>query len=902
MVYVEESVQSTTDGLARELRLLKDRAGLSLARLAARCWCSRSSLERYLNGKVFPPRDTVQAISDTCGGDTAAVLTLWELAWAARGGKQRGRAAAGRPQPAARERAATPLTPAQLPPDVGGFTGRSTQLARLDSVVAELADGAGAGSVPVAAVAGTAGVGKTALAVHFGHRVAGRFPDGQLFLDMRGYAATPPMTAVEALGWLLRSLGVPADQIPPDEQEQAALYRSALAGKRVLVVLDNARSAAQICPLVPASPHSLVVVTSRTTLANLDGARHVQLDILSEREALALLTRLVGADRVTAEPVATGNLVGLCARLPLAVRIAAARLAARPTWTIATLVDRLADQSRRLDELRVGERAVRASFAVTYHALKTSDDPVDHRAARMFRLLGMLDWVQMSVPVAAALLDQPHPDAAAALERLLDVRLLASAKPGRYHTHDLLRLYARDQARHEETKATHRAALHRALDCYLAAAEQASLLINARSRSESHLGAQAILSPHGRFTLSRLADIPAWADAEHANLIAAAKQAAATPDTADRAVRLTAALHGPFRTRAYWRDLITLRELAARVAHDLGDRRGEALAHEHIAWANAIQGGSAEEVLAPARRALALWRELGDRRGESACHIWLGHAYREQARLDDALTSHRQALIISRGIGDHDREAAALNALGLAYQRLECLDKAIAHHHQSLTVYRVLGNRTGIASTLGNIGWAYHRAGQHEAAVTYQQRALTLADETGHRYQQAEFRWALGQAHHALGNHDQARTNWQLSITILHDIGTLTADQADALRRQPIPRTPRSSNATPDRCLHATRLIHSPRSLRIRAKAITRNEYARAASPNGTRKLAYALVRRGRRRQPSRPSSPTDAFSHPRYLDYQYVTLQYLVSGPHIWSHTFTRTSSAVPSTTCRHV
>lgn len=761
------------DVLARELRLVKDRAGLSLARLAGKAWCSRSALERYLNGKVFPPRHVVLAIAEACEADGKAIAALWEQAWAARAGGQR------EPEPAG----ATP-TPAQLPPDVRGFTGRNAELDALEAVLAELD---GAGQVLITAVAGTAGVGKTALAVHFGHRVAARFPDGQLHLDLRGYSAAPPMTAVEALGRMLRSLGVPPDHLPADEQELAALYRSVMAGKRMLVMLDNARSAEQVTPLLPAGPRNLVVVTSRTTLATLDSAAHVQLDIMPEPEALDLLRRLVGPARVDAEPDAARTLVALCSRLPLAVRIAAARLAARPAWPVAALAEWLADETRRLDELRVGERAVRASFAITYHALTTGADPADRQAARMFRLLGVLDWVDMSAPVAAALLDRPQAEAVLALENLLDARLLDCAEPGRYHTHDLLHLYAREQARLDETAADRDEAFRRALDCHLSAATHATLLIN---REAKHVGDEPAPGRHGGFTLAGPADIPGWADAEHANLVAVATQAAAGPrDIAERAVRLTAALQRPFNARGYWPDLLALRGLAARVAHRIGDRRGEAVAYEDLALVNLVSGRT-DDMVAAAQRALGIYRELGDRRGEAAYHIWLGEAYLDQGRLSDAVASHQEGLALSRKVGDRDREARALNMLGIVLQRLGRFDEAVLSHEESLGVYREIGNRIGIASTLGNLGWAHHRDGRHETAIAYQRQALDVAGETGHRRQQAEFLWALGLTQHALGEEHPARASWQRSIGILHDIGALTPAQADRLRRQPVPPTP----------------------------------------------------------------------------------------------------------------
>jgi tetratricopeptide (TPR) repeat protein len=785
-VDVPGSEQSPIDDLAHELRLLKDRAGLSLSRLAARCWCSKSALERYLNGKVFPPRDTVTALSNACGGDIPALMALWERAWTARGGMRRGTSPTTT-EVATLQCPVAPLTPAQLPPDIRGFTGRSAELARLEFLLTELDTGTGADSIPFIAITGSAGVGKTALAIHFGRRVAERFPDGQLYIDLRGHAAVPPVAAAEALGRMLRSLGVPPERIPPDEQERAALYRSVLAGKRVLVMLDDAHSAAQVTPLLPVGPRSLVVVTSRGTLATLDGATHVHLDVLSQQDALALLARFAGAGRVAAELVSAAKLVVLCSRLPLAVRIAAARLAARPAWTITTLVDRLTDETRRLDEFGIGGLTVRTSFAVSYHALTTSADPIDQRAARMFRLLGVLEWVQLSVPVAAALVGETQSDAAAALERLLDARLLDSTRPGLYHAHDLLHLYAREQASREELAADRQAALHRALDCYLAAAERVTLLID--PQAASHVGAEPTPSPQGGFDLSGLADTIGWTDAEHTNLVAAVKQAVATPGAADRAVRLTAALYWPLETRAHWQDLVTLRELAAQVARRLGDRPAEALAHEDLAWVSVMRGRADAAVVA-GRRALALWRELGNYRGKASSLIWLGHAYRSQGRHDDVITSYQKALAIARDLGDRGLKARALNALGLEHQRLRHLDEAITHHRHALTLFHTLANRTGTVSALGNLGWAHHRAGRHQAAVTYQRLALALATTTGHRYQQAESLWALGQTHHALGNHDNARTNWRKSITILHDVGALSNDQADALHRQPVPQTP----------------------------------------------------------------------------------------------------------------
>ena len=669
--------------------------------------------------------------------------------------------------------------PRQLPVDIVHFTGRERYLADLRTVL----DRDEPAAVVITAIDGTAGVGKTALAVHFGHRVADRFPDGQLYLDLRGYARTSPMSAGEALGWMLRSLGLPPERIPTEEQEQAALYRSVLAGKRVLVMLDNARSAGQVRPLLPASPGCLVVVTSRTTLATLDGVSHLHLDVLPEPEALALLARLAGRDRVRREPDAATTLVSLCARLPLAVRIAGARLAARPTWTLASLVDRLTDEQRRLDELEVDDRAVRASFAVTYHALGTSPDPVDQRAARTFRLLGTLDWVEMSVPIAAALLDEPQPAAEAALERLLDAHLLDSTSPGRYDTHDLLRLYAREQAHAEPDRHD---ALLRALDCNIAAAEQAGLLLT--SDPHSVIG-DRVSAPRGGFTLSTSADVAGWIDTEQANLLAAANQAAMTPGAETLAVRLVAALARPFEGRGYWRDLVSLLELVIQTAHDLGDLPGEARVRTDLGYVY-LRVGRTDDAIAIAHQAALDSRQVGDRRGESVCLRYIGHGLFELQRQDEAIARYQEALVICRDIDYRYGEAATLNALGLCYQRLHRLDEAIVCHRQALTIYGEIGSHQAESSALNNLAWAFHRSGDHGTAVAHFQEALIAARETGFRYAEAEILWGLGQTQHALGHNDEARTYWWHAITILQDIGALTIDEAEALRAQPIPDTP----------------------------------------------------------------------------------------------------------------
>jgi DNA-binding SARP family transcriptional activator len=353
----------------------------------------------------------------------------------------------------------------QLPVDVADFVGR---VGLIDQVTSLLDDDR---RVLIVALSGPAGVGKTALAVHVAHRLVGRFPDGQLYVDLHGAAAGPrPLQPLEVLGRFLRALGMEPAAVPASLEEASGAFRSWVAGRRVLVVLDNAADAAQVVPLLPASAGCGVLVTSRRVLAGLAGAAHRHLDGLADAEVLELLGCLAGQERMAAEPEAAAEVARCCGSLPLALRIAGARLAARPAWPVRALAERLADQERRLDELEMGEVGVRASFQVSHQQLHCSDDPVDREAAGAFGLLGMLHGPEVGAPVAAWLLDASEPAAERVLERLVDAQLLQTPAPGRYRLHDLLRLYARELAHQHHPGPARAAALTRALGFYMASA------------------------------------------------------------------------------------------------------------------------------------------------------------------------------------------------------------------------------------------------------------------------------------------------------------------------------------------------------------------------------------------------------------------------------------------------
>jgi tetratricopeptide (TPR) repeat protein len=434
---------------------------------------------------------------------------------------------------------------------------------------------------------------------------------------------------------------------------------------------------------------------------------------------------------------------------------------------------------------QIADRAVRASFAVSYNALGTSSDPLDQTAARVFRLTGVLDWVHLSVPITAALLDRPHTDAHAALERLVDDHLLDSPSPGRYRTHDLLRLYARDVAEGDEPQHQRHSALRRALACYVAAAEQATRLLD--PAMVSRVGENP--GPHSGFPLRTPAEASTWIDTEHGNLVAAARQAAAVDAGPDLAVRLTAALHWPLDFRGRRQDQLALRQLGAETALRLHDPHGEALAHEDIGYIYS-QMGRMDDAIGVARRALTIWRAVGDHLGEQRCLNLLGLCYRNQQRFDKAIACHRRSGAICRGLGHRSGEASALNGLGLVYQRLRRFDKAFVCHRRTYDIEKDLGHRFGEAVALGNLGWAHQRAGDTRQACAYHERSIAIAQEIGHHYQEAESLWGLGHDHHALGRPGQARTHWRRAISILHDLGELTDDESSDLRRQPVPDTP----------------------------------------------------------------------------------------------------------------
>ncbi|WP_051940584.1 AfsR/SARP family transcriptional regulator [Phaeacidiphilus oryzae] len=412
------------------------------------------------------------------------------------------------PAPHAEGVSALPLTPAQLPIDIADFTGRS----KLISELSDILRAPDSRTVVISALAGIGGVGKTTLAVHTAHRIRSDFPDGQLYADLAG-AGPSPTDPATVLGDFLRTLGVPAREVPDGSDRRSAMYRTLLADRRLLVVLDNARDAAQVRPLLPGTAGCAVVVTSRARMAGLAGVRAFDVDVMEEDEALQLFATIAGPERVAAEPEAARQVVGVCSRLPLAVRIVASRLAARPGWTVATLAERLADQRRRLDELHVGDLAVEATFHLGYTQLTPEQ-------ARAFRLLALPDGPDFSRASAAALLGTDEYGAEDLAESLVDAGLLESPEPGRYRYHDLIRLYARRQSERHEDPKERELTLHRLMDHFQATVRCASRLLE----PNDVLTGQLPPTTSEGCTLETPEEAHSWLAAEHAGLLALAEQ------------------------------------------------------------------------------------------------------------------------------------------------------------------------------------------------------------------------------------------------------------------------------------------------------------------------------------------------------------------------------------------
>ncbi len=666
--------------------------------------------------------------------------------------------------------------PRQLPGAPPHFTGRSAELAVLAGMLDQ-----GAGGTMVVSIAGTAGVGKTALAVHWAHQVSDRFPDGQLYLNLRGFGPSEaPMTAAAAVRLLLDGLEVAPERITADLDADAALYRSVTAGKKMLIVLDNARDAAQVRPLLPGAPGCLVLVTGRpalTGLAAADGAHLLILDVLTKEQSRQMLAARLGQQRVAAEAAPVSELTGLCARLPLALSIAAARASARPGLPLAELVAELRDSRVRLDALGTGDAATDLRRIFCWSCQQLS-----HQAGRMFRLLSMHSGPDITTPAAASLAGLPPWRAAQALAELSAASLITRPAAGRYALHDLLRAYAAEQARAAQSSKAIRAARRRVLDHYLHTASAASLLSDPH-REPVILGRpQRGVRPEEMTSLRQALD---WFRAERQVLLGAISQAADGGfDT--HAWQLPWAVAPLLGGQGYWQDQVTTQQSALAAARRLGNLSAQTHAYHALGMAHARLGvhGQAMQSLTAA---LNLARQLGDSALQAREHAGLGMACDEQGRSRDALAHTRQALELSRAAGHRYGEAHSLNSIGWQQAQLGNYQETIPHCQQALALYRELGDVHGEAAALDSLGYAHHHLNNYARAIACYQEAINVLGDTGDRDDLAEFLTHLGDAHQAAGHDIAARRAWQQALPILDD---LQHPAAAELRSRLAPRPP----------------------------------------------------------------------------------------------------------------
>lgn len=681
-----------------------------------------------------------------------------------------------------------PVVPAELPLGVPTFTGREPQVDR----IRDLLTAAEPRPAVIAALAGPGGIGKSELAVHVGHLVAEAFPDGQLYVDLRG--STPdvePLESSEALARLLRSLGAADGSIPVETDEAATRFRSMTSELRLLVVLDNALDAAQVEPLIPAGQSCRTIVTSRRILSTLAGAVHEPLEVLPEADAVALLSRLVGADRVgrpdTAQHQAALDVVRLCGFLPLAISIAASRLTSRPSWTLQTLAGRLGaaqqgDTSRRLAELQTDDRGVRASFQVSYQELGVPEK-------RMFRLINLLEVADVGVGVAAALADVDAETAESLLESLVDVQLLESHVPGRYRTHDLLRLFGRERAGAEDDEESRDSAVRRALHCYLATARTACRRLNADAAWRTEV--EPLVLDVAGVELRDRDEVYAWLDTEAGNLSAIVRQAAGRRESHPAlAAAICSAVGLGLTLRGRHRDKLRLGELVL-AAERTGDPLPQAIGHESIG-SGLLRCGDYGVALTHLSRARSGYRAIGNQAGEAVQLAAAASAYRLLERYDESIAHSEQAIELNRRMGRPSLLADCLTSLGLTYRHAGRPADEIAAHTEALAIAESLDETNWLANIVCNLAEATRLAGEPAQALAHFQRAheASRRSEQAQTFLDAEIWWGLGRTHADLGAAGTARDCWRRSAVILHDLGLITAAEQRAIDDADTPAAP----------------------------------------------------------------------------------------------------------------
>jgi len=739
-------------GVGQLLARLRVDRGLSQEELADRSGMSVRAIGNLERGQVERPRRTSIALLAEALALTDAERAAVEAAAIHPDG------GAGGPLDARLD--PTGGVPRQLPPDIADFTGRDLALERLHARVTDRRPGSTA--VVITAAFGKAGVGKTTLAVHAAHQLRCSFPDGQLYVNLRGVEAQS-LDPAEVLGGFVRALGVDGRSVPDDLDERARLYRSLLADRRVLVLLDNAADEAQVRPLLPGGAGNVVMITSRSRLLGLALAEVIDLDVLPPEQALELLGKIVGTDRVADELGAAETITALCGYLPLALRIVGARLAAKPHWRLRRLADRLDGQHRRLDELATGDLEVRASVALSYQGLGEPE-------RRAFRLLGLLEVPDFAPWMLAALLDIPAREAEDVAERLADAQLLDpvgedAAGQIRYRVHDLLRLYARERVAEEETPGTRNAALERTLRTYFTTAQE---WVQGLRLHSTYLPGQEIPAVP-RDVNATLARSYRWLAAERKGLVVSLEQA--WREGCQRPwLNVTRLLADFFEVSACWDDWDRTHQVALRAARGGSDRRVEAALLRGLGDLRRFQGRLPEAVEF-CTRSSAIFSGLHDTQGEIDSLTSLARAYRRQGRLADAAACFERCLELCRELGDRDREAKAMLFFAKVRRQQERSADALALLTDCRSIFRSLGNAGYVGYTDLVLGILRHERGEHEQATDHLQQALAFAQTLGDPRWEAYVLLNLGATAQARGSYDQACGHLQQSLTMFEQVG-----------------------------------------------------------------------------------------------------------------------------------
>lgn len=730
---------------AADLRLLRSNAGgISYRRLARRTHFSESTLARAADGRHQPSLALVLAYVRACGGDEA----FWREKWR-RLIRELTVGTAGTADLVAYPGALVPeaAVPHQLPPDVRDFVGRAAHLSRIRASV-RLPDAAS----PVWAIAGLPGVGKTAFAVHVAHLLSGLYPDGQLFADLRG-ADEHPVPSGQVVARFTRALGSAGGALPPDADELTACYRSRLAGRRCLLLLDNAADEDQVRPLIPAGSSCLVLITSRNRLAGLasGGGRFIALDPLTEQDASRLLASTAPAGTDWSEPAAR-ELIRICGRLPLALRITGAQLATGTTASAGELGDRLLAMETRLARLEIGNLGVRTSFALSYLRLPTL-------AKTVFRRLGLFPGPTLTAPIAAQLAGLDAEQAAQALHLLQQRSLLSLTGTGRYELHDLLRLYADGCSQAEDTEQERTAARLRLADWMLAGVAGAATSI---SPASWHVATDVCPTAFGGYDAAL-----AWLDAEHANLSAAVSWLHGS-SLHQHAWQIAVELWHWFNLRGHHAELISTAMTGQVCARLLGDSYAEAVVLQSLALGY-VRSRRFADALRAQQRALNLFRETGNRPGEARVLGHLGITYCHLGRTGEAITALTRSARLHRKLNDS-------YGVGLAYSNLAWVqddhcgnsDAAVRWCHRALTAFG--DNPYGRSLVLTNLASAYRRLGRLDCAVSAAEQAVRAHNQTGFREGEAVALEHLAQALSEVGDTEAARRYWARSLTAFRSL------------------------------------------------------------------------------------------------------------------------------------